>query len=77
MAPFIITKEDDVRINKDFVNWSKDNTRVASVFTLLAGADIEVLTIFGSRIKILGLNEYLNVEFSSEALSTIFWGSLY
>ncbi len=58
--------------HEEFSKWLKNNTKVVAIFTLLAGADIEVLNIFES--KIAGF-EFFNAKFSNATLSKIFWGA--
>ncbi|CAG8556856.1 5591_t:CDS:2, partial [Funneliformis mosseae] len=60
--------------NDEFLEWSRNHMHTISLFTLLAGADIEVLTLLES--KIAGYS-FFNAKFSETALSKIFWGTLF
>jgi len=57
---------------KKISKWSKDEIVVA-ILTLLAGVNVEVLTILESKIQIFGLN--FNTELSPSALKVISWGA--
>jgi len=52
--------------------WSKDEIIVA-ILTLLAGANVEILTILESKIQIFGLN--FNNKLSPAALKVMNWGA--
>jgi hypothetical protein len=70
LAFYIIAQENK---EQKFYEWFTDNRKVASVFTVLAGADIEVLSILHS--KLAGF-QFFNAPISVEAESKIFWGAL-
>ncbi|CAG8647996.1 5670_t:CDS:2 [Funneliformis mosseae] len=57
---------------EEFSEWSKNNLLIISLFTLLAGADVEVISLLES--KIAGYS-FFNAKFSEAALSKIFWGN--
>ena len=71
---FIIIKKEN--LEREFSEWSREHKKVVEVFTLLAGADIEVLIILESNIKIPGFDLF-NAKFSEAALNRIFWGSCF
>ncbi len=59
-------------LDEKFSEWLKNNTKVVAIFTLLAGADIEVLNVLESKI---GGYEFFNAKFSKVASNKIFWGA--
>jgi len=61
LAFIMITKEN---LDAEFSEWLKNNTKVLAIFTLFAGADVEILNILES--KILGF-ECFNAKFSKVA----------
>ncbi|CAG8641567.1 15468_t:CDS:2 [Funneliformis mosseae] len=69
LAFYIITKENAV---PEFYKWFTNNGKVASVFTLLSGADIEALNILQSNLA--GL-PFFQAPFSDGAKSKIFWSA--
>ncbi|CAG8545645.1 4738_t:CDS:2 [Funneliformis mosseae] len=69
LAFLIITNENT---NQEFFKWFSQHGKVASIFTLLAGADIEALTILQSNMA--GFS-FFRAPFSNEAKSKIFWGA--
>ncbi|CAG8525342.1 13012_t:CDS:2 [Funneliformis mosseae] len=69
LAFTIITREN---LTEEFSKWSKNNTKVVAIFTLLAGADIEILNVLES--KFAGY-EIFNAKFSNSASNIIFWGA--
>ncbi|RIA80123.1 hypothetical protein C1645_793218 [Glomus cerebriforme] len=68
-AFYIITKENT---RHKFFQWFTAHGKVASVFTVLAGADIEALNILHSNLA--GF-PFFRAPFSDEAKSKIFWGA--
>ncbi|CAG8503331.1 5032_t:CDS:10 [Funneliformis mosseae] len=69
---FNIIREEDRYDN--FSKWSSENTKVVAIFTLLAGADIEALSMLESNVKIFGLDCF-KAEFSKHSLRKIFFGA--
>ncbi len=69
-----IKKEED--LGGEFLEWSKGHKKIVEIFTLLAGADIEALTILESKVKIAGF-DFFNAKFSPGASSKIFWGACF
>ncbi len=69
MAFLIITKENT---NHKFFKWFSQHGKIASIFTLLAGADIDALTILQSNLAGFG---FFQAPFSNDAMSKIFWGA--
>ncbi|CAG8679520.1 8676_t:CDS:2, partial [Funneliformis caledonium] len=69
LAFYIITKENAV---PEFYEWFTNNGKVASVFTLLSGADIEALNILQSNLA--GF-PFFQAPFSDGAKSKIFWSA--
>ncbi|GBB87515.1 hypothetical protein RclHR1_00140019 [Rhizophagus clarus] len=69
LAFYIIAQENK---EEKFYKWFMDHRKVASVFTVLAGADIEVLNVLHS--KLAGFS-FFNAPFSDKAKSRIFWGA--
>ncbi|CAG8514646.1 5900_t:CDS:2 [Funneliformis mosseae] len=67
---FTIIKQENK--NDEFLEWSRNNMQMISIFTLLAGANIEVLTLLES--KIAGYT-FFNAKFSETALNKIIWGT--
>jgi len=72
---FITIKKEE-NLGGEFSKWSKDHKKVVEIFTLLAGADIEALTILESKVKIAGLDIF-NAKFSPSASNRIFWGACF
>ncbi|CAG8470112.1 8706_t:CDS:2 [Funneliformis mosseae] len=70
LAFYIITEEN--LKNLKFKNWSHQNMKVVSAFTLLAGADIEALNILQSNIADLDM---FKAKFSENAVTMIFWAA--
>ncbi|CAG8600103.1 1138_t:CDS:10, partial [Acaulospora morrowiae] len=70
LAFSILMKE--ISKNVKFQEWFSKNVRVASVSTLLAGADVEVITLIGS--KFAGLKMF-SAPLSKIALNQVFWVS--
>ena len=62
----------EISKNAKFREWFSQNVRVASMLTLVAGADVEVVTLLGS--KFAGLKMF-SAPLSRTALSQVFWGS--
>ncbi|CAG8623968.1 1287_t:CDS:10 [Paraglomus occultum] len=58
--------------NSSFLKWSNRNVKLAPTFTVLAGADIEMLNVLASGLA--GLNLF-SAPFSRRALRWIFWVS--
>ena len=58
--------------NAKFQEWFSRNVRIVSVLTLLAGADVEAITILGS--KFAGWQMF-SAPLSKTALNYVFWGS--
>ncbi|CAG8538250.1 13914_t:CDS:2, partial [Racocetra persica] len=69
LAFVIITKENT---RPEFFSWFIRNGKVASIFTVLAGADIEALAILRSNLA--GFT-FFQAPFSEDALSSIFWAA--
>ena len=70
---FTIIKKEEA-VNEEFSKWSKDHKKVVEIFTILAGADVEALTILESKVKISGF-DFFNVGLSETARRQIFWGT--
>ena len=70
IAFLIFVREQDY--NEQFLNWLMKNSKVAALFSILAAADIEALTVLYSNVA--GLSAF-SAKFSEKALSIIFWGS--
>ncbi|CAG8569368.1 2329_t:CDS:10 [Paraglomus occultum] len=58
--------------NTKFQEWFSRNVRITSIFTLLASADIEVITCLGS--KFAGWQMF-SAPLSKKAVNYVFWGS--
>ena len=56
----------------DFQEWFGQHGKVASMFTLLAGADVEAIALLES--KFAGLKMF-SAPLSKTALNYVFWGS--
>ncbi|RIB21543.1 hypothetical protein C2G38_2034299 [Gigaspora rosea] len=69
LAFMIITKENT---RPEFFSWFVQNGKIAAIFTVLAGADIEALAVLRSNLAGFG---FFQAPFSDEALSKIFWGA--
>ncbi|CAG8796883.1 32771_t:CDS:2, partial [Gigaspora margarita] len=67
---FMIIKKENTR--PEFFSWFVQNVKVASIFTILAGSDIEVLAILKSNLAGFA---FFQAPFSDEAESKIFWGA--
>ena len=63
----------EISKNAAFQEWFSQNVRVASLLTLLAGADVEVVTLLGSKFS--GLKMF-SAPLSKTALNQVFWGSI-
>ena len=63
-------------IKGEFLEWSRNHRKIVEIFTLLAGADIEALTVLESNIKIFGFG-FFNAKFSKVSSSRIFWGACF
>ena len=74
MAFIIIKKEKELK--GEFLEWSRDHKKIVEIFTLLAGADIEALTILESNVRVACLN-FFDAKLSEVALSRIFWGACF
>ena len=61
----------EISKNAKFQEWFSQNLRVASILTLLAGADVEVVTLLGS--KFAGLKMF-SAPLSKTLLNQVFWG---
>jgi len=70
----IIKKEEE--INGKFLEWSRDHRKIVEIFTLLAGADVEALTVLESNIKIADF-DFFNVKLSEVTTKRIFWGTCF
>ncbi|CAG8495521.1 2869_t:CDS:2 [Funneliformis mosseae] len=70
LALYIILKEQST--NESFRKWFMTNTKVVSLLTILASADVGVLNIITS--KLAGLS-YFCAPMSKEAEIKVFWGS--
>src|SRR3954465_2930955 len=71
MSMIIILQE--ITRNESFYKWFKLNTSIAALFTILAGADLEILKTLSSQVGGIML---FNAPISEKAQSYIFWGSL-
>ncbi len=71
MSMIIILQE--IKQNKVFYEWFKNNTNIASIFTILASVDIGVLNILSS--KVAGIMVF-NAPISKKTRSYIFLGSV-
>jgi len=71
MSMIIILQE--ITRNESFYEWFKRNTNIAALFTILAGADLEVLKTLSSQVAGIML---FNAPMSEKSRSHIFWGSL-
>ncbi|CAJ0639048.1 9132_t:CDS:2 [Entrophospora sp. SA101] len=69
LAFTIITNENSREV---FYKWFSAHGKVASIFTVLAGADIDALTILQSNLA--GFAAF-NAPFSNDAITKIFWGA--
>ncbi|CAG8617731.1 14909_t:CDS:2, partial [Cetraspora pellucida] len=69
LAFVIITKENT---RPEFFSWFVAHGKIASIFTLLAGADIEALAVLKSSLA--GFT-FFQAPFSDDAQSSIFWGA--
>jgi len=58
--------------NAEFHSWFSNYPKIASIFTLLAAADVEVLSILSS--KFAGFPTF-NAPFSVKTETWMFWGS--
>ncbi|CAG8517544.1 16437_t:CDS:10 [Funneliformis mosseae] len=70
MSMIIILQE--ITKNKDFYEWFKNNTNIAVLFTILAGADLEVLNILSSEVAGIMI---FSAPITKIAQYYIFWGS--
>jgi hypothetical protein len=70
ISMIIILRE--ITQNKAFYEWFKQHTSIAALFTILAGADLEVLNTLSSQVAGIML---FNAPLSDFAQSYIFWGS--
>ncbi|PKK70377.1 hypothetical protein RhiirC2_849977 [Rhizophagus irregularis] len=68
---FVIISGENMR--PEFFHWFTKNFRLASVFTVLSGANVEILSILGSNLA--GLKIF-QAPFSNSAKSIIFWGGI-
>ena len=62
----------EANAEKTFSDWFAAHGKVASVFTIISGADIEALNVLQSNLA--GLT-FFNAPFGDEAKSMIFWGA--
>ena len=69
LAFYIITHENK---RPEFFKWLTTNVKVASIFTVLSGADIEALNVLQSNLA--GFT-FFRAPFSDESKSKIFWGA--
>ncbi|CAG8516218.1 16547_t:CDS:10 [Acaulospora morrowiae] len=69
LAFYIISKEN---LTKEFYDWFYTNGKVASIFTVIAAADIEALMVLHSNLAGLSI---FKAPFSPDAISKIFWGA--
>ncbi|CAG8481972.1 5792_t:CDS:10 [Funneliformis mosseae] len=60
--------------HKVFLEWSRENKYVVDLFTVLAGSEVEVLTVLESNIWNF---DFFNAKFSKEGLSGMFLGSCF
>ncbi|CAB5330967.1 unnamed protein product [Rhizophagus irregularis] len=64
---FIMAKENT---RNEFLSWFTENSKLASIFTILAGIDIEILSILHSNLAGFG---YFQAPFSDSAKTIISW----
>ncbi|GBC39032.2 hypothetical protein GLOIN_2v1876581 [Rhizophagus irregularis DAOM 181602=DAOM 197198] len=67
-SSFLIIAKENTR--NEFLSWFTENNRLASIFTILAGIDIELLSVLHSNLA--GF-KYFQAPFSDSAKSIIFW----
>ena len=72
---FVIIRMEE-GLDGEFLEWSRDHKKIVDIFTLLAGADIEALTILESKVKIAKFDIF-NAKFSPAASNKIFWGACF
>ncbi|RIA86161.1 hypothetical protein C1645_878851 [Glomus cerebriforme] len=63
----------EIKQNKYFYEWFKNNTNITALFTILAGADPEILSILSSQIA--GITTF-NAPISNKTQSYIFWANI-
>src|SRR5437879_4956356 len=71
MASYIMISEN--MLTCDFHDWIKSNTRISAVFTVIAAANVKVLTVLNSK---LCKSKIFSAPFSERCLRLIYWGSL-
>jgi hypothetical protein len=67
-SSFLIIAKENTR--NEFLSWFTENNRLASIFTILAGIDVELLSVLHSNLA--GF-KYFQAPFSDSAKSIIFW----
>ncbi|CAB4493243.1 unnamed protein product [Rhizophagus irregularis] len=70
MAAIIMLQE--IKKNRDFYGWFKNNVDMASLFTILSGTNLEMLNILSSQVAGIML---FNAPISEETQFYIFWGN--
>ncbi|RIA88249.1 hypothetical protein C1645_826666 [Glomus cerebriforme] len=63
----------EIKKNRHFYKWFKNNTNIAVLFTILASTDLEMLNILSSQVAGIML---FSASISKKTQSYIFWGSL-
>jgi hypothetical protein len=67
-SAFLIIAKENTR--KEFFLWFTENNKITSIFTILAGTDIEVLSILHSNLA--GFKKF-QAPFSDSSILMIFW----
>ncbi|CAB4403038.1 unnamed protein product [Rhizophagus irregularis] len=70
MGAIIMLQE--IKKNRDFYGWFKNNVDMASLFTILSGTNLEMLNILSSQVAGIML---FNAPISEETQFYIFWGN--
>ena len=61
----------EINKNAKFQEWFSQHVRIVSILTLIAGADVEVVTLLGSNFA--GLKMF-SAPLSKTTLNQVFWG---
>ncbi|CAB5193391.1 unnamed protein product [Rhizophagus irregularis] len=67
----VIIMLQEIKKNRYFYEWFKNNTNVASLFTVLSGTNLEMLNILSSQVA--GIM-FFNAPISKDTQFYIFWG---
>ncbi|CAG8838053.1 17496_t:CDS:1, partial [Gigaspora margarita] len=62
-----------ILLNSNFQNWFSTNDKIASIFTLIASADVEILNILDSNFA--GFKCF-SAELSNNTKKWVFYGSI-